>query len=244
MPTFKPIRQLRVSEEVANQLKQSILLGNFNAGDKLPAERDLAEEFQVSRVAIREALRKLENSGFVVTRQGVTGGAYVTDLTFEYLVSAFLDLFLADKISIPELRQVRLIIEPEVARLAAARITPEYAQRLKHSLEVEELPISSLSEDMERKQKVHIILAEMSGNRILEALVRSLMGLTRRAVEAAEADPRFMHPSGMHRPIVEAVLKGNAEAAAAAMKKHSIEFGKNLINMEKTYREKKSLLGI
>lgn len=244
MPTFKPIKQPRVSEEVAKQLKQSILLGNFNTGDKLPAERDLAEEFQVSRVAIREALRKLENSGFIVTRQGVTGGAYVTDLTFEYLVSAFLDLFLADKISIPELRQVRLIIEPEVARLAATNITPEYAQRLKRSLEVEELPISSLSEDMERKQQVHIILAEMSGNRMLEALARSLMGLTRRAVEAAEADPRFMHPAGMHRPIVEAVLKGNAEAAAAAMKKHGIEFGKNLMKMEKANREKKSLLKI
>ncbi len=241
MPNFKPIRQVRISEEVANQLKQSILLGHFNTGDKLPAERNLAEEFQVSRVAIREALRKLENSGFIVTRQGVTGGAYVTDLTFEHLINAFLDLFLADKISVPELGQVRLFIEPEVARLAASKITPEYARRLKEALDIEELPISSLSEDMERKQKVHIILAEMSSNRILEALVRSLMGLTRRAVEAAEADPRFMHPAGMHRPIVEAVLRGDAEAAAEAMKKHSIEFGEILLRMEKAHREKKSL---
>jgi DNA-binding FadR family transcriptional regulator len=240
MPRFQPIKQFRVSEDVANQLKQSILLGHFNTGDKLPAERELAEEFKVSRVAIREALRKLENSGFIVTRQGATGGAYVTDLTFEYLINAFLDLFLADKISVPELRQVRVIIEPQVARLAASRITSEYAQRLKHALEVEELPISSLSEDMERKQKAHIILAEMSGNRILEALVRSLMGLTRRAVEAAEADPRFMHPAGMHHPIVEAVLRGDAEAAASAMKKHTIEFGENLIRMERIYRKKNS----
>src|SRR5512136_1958727 len=112
MPTFKPIKQLRVSEEVAKQLKESILLGNYNTGDKLPAERDLAEEFQVSRVSIREAIRKLENSGLIITRQGATGGAYVTDLSFEYLVSAFLDLFLADKISISDLRQVRLIVEP------------------------------------------------------------------------------------------------------------------------------------
>ncbi len=48
----------------------------------------------------------------------------------------------------------------------------------------------------------------------------------------------------MHRPIVEAVLKGNAKAAAAAMEKHSIEFGENLIKMEKACREKKSLLAI
>jgi DNA-binding FadR family transcriptional regulator len=70
------------------------------------------------------------------------------------------------------------------------------------------------------------------------------MGLTRRAVEAAEADPQYMHPAGMHRPIVEAVLAGNAEAAAAAMKKHGMEFGESLIRMEKTYREKKSLLAV
>jgi DNA-binding FadR family transcriptional regulator len=119
MLRFKPIRQFRVSEVITEQLKQSILLGEFKAGHKLPSERDLAEQFQVSRVAIREALRKLENSGFIVTRQGVTRGAYVTDLTFEYLANAFLDLFLADKISIPELHHVRLLIGPEIARLAA-----------------------------------------------------------------------------------------------------------------------------
>ena len=66
---------MRVSDEVFEQLKQSILLGQFKAGERLPAERDLAEEFQVSRVAIREALRNLENSGFINTRQGATGGA-------------------------------------------------------------------------------------------------------------------------------------------------------------------------
>jgi DNA-binding FadR family transcriptional regulator len=242
MPKFRPIRQLRVSEAVAEQLKQSILLGHFNAGDRLPAERDLAGEFQVSRVAIREALRGLENSGFIVTRQGATGGAYVTDLTFEHLAKTFLDLFMANKISIPEMHQVRILVEPEVARLAALKVTPEYAQRLKDSLEAEEFPISSLSEDIERKQRVHFILAEMCGNRFLEALVGSLMGLTRRAVEAVEADPHYMHPAGMHRPIVELVLKRDAEAAAAAMEKHTIEFGEILIKMEKTYREKKSML--
>jgi DNA-binding FadR family transcriptional regulator len=242
MPKFRPIRQFRVSEEVAEQLKQSILLGHFNAGDRLPTERNLAEEFQVSRVAIREALRKLENSGFIVTRQGATGGAYVTDLTFEHLAKTFLDLFMANKISIPEMHHVRILVEPEVARLAALKVAPEYAQRLKDSLVAEGIPISSLSEDIERKQKVHFILAEMCGNRFLEALVGSLMGLTRRVVEAIEADPQYMHPAGMHRPIVEAVLQGDAEAAAAAMQKHTIEFGEILIKTERAYHEKKSML--
>jgi GntR family transcriptional repressor for pyruvate dehydrogenase complex len=242
MPRFKPIRQLRISEEVAEQLKQSIVSGHFKPGEKLPPERDLADEFQVSRVAIREALRKLEHAGFIVTRQGATGGAYVTDLNFEYLVNAFLDLFLSEKISIPELHHVRLLIEPEVARLAASNITPEHAQQLKEALDIEELPITSLSVDVDRKQRVHFVLAEMCGNRFFEALMRSLLGLTKKVVEAVNPDPDYVHPKGMHRSVVEAVVAGNAEAAAEAMKKHTIDFGENFIKMERTYREKNSLL--
>ncbi len=241
VPKFKPIKPYRVSEEVADQLKQSILLGQFKPGEKLPSERDLSEQFQVSRVAIREALRILENSGFITTRQGSTGGAYVIELTFEYLVNAFLDLFLADKISIPELHQVRLLIEPEVARLATLNITPQYAQRLKEALEIEELPISTLPVDIERKQKVHLILAEMSGNRFFEALVRSLLGLTKKVVEAVNPDPDQVHPRGMHNAIVKAVLEGNSEEAAEAMRKHTIDFGENFIKMERTFRKRNSI---
>jgi DNA-binding FadR family transcriptional regulator len=238
MPRFKPIKQFRISGEVAEQLKQSIVSGHFKPGEKLPSERDLSEQFQVSRVAIREALRTLGNSGFITTRQGSTGGAYVTDLTFEYLVNAFLDLFLSDKISIPELHYVRLFIEPEVARLAALNITPEYAQRLMEALEIEELPIASLSVDVDRKQKVHFIFAEMCGNRFFEALMRSLLKLTKKVIEAVNPDPDYVHPTGMHRSVVEAVVAGNAEAAFEAMKKHTIDFGENFIKMERTFREK------
>jgi GntR family transcriptional repressor for pyruvate dehydrogenase complex len=242
MAIFRPIRQFRVSEEIIAQLKQSILLGHFKPGDKLPAERDLAEEFRVSRVAIREALRALENTGFLVTRQGANGGAYVTDLTFEYLANAFLDLFLADKISIPELHRVRLLVEPEIARLAALAITPEYAQRLKMALQSEEVSTTSLSEDIEMKTAVHYILAEMCGNRFFEAIVRSSMKLTHTLIKMVNPDPYTMHPAGMHRPVVEAVLTGDPEVSSVAMKKHTIEFGETLMKMEKSYREKKSAL--
>ncbi len=240
MPKFKPIKQMRVSEEVAGQLKESIMVGHFLAGDRLPSERDLAEAFQVSRVAIREALRSLENSGFVVTRQGATGGAFVTDLTFQYLANAFVDLFRSEKISVPEMYQVRLLIEPEVARLAATKITQKYTQRLQAALEAEEQPVTSLKEDMERKTAVHYILAEMGGNRFFEAMIRSFVELTLRVIQAAEPDFQFIHPAGMHRSIVEAVLSGNPNKAALAMKKHAVEFGKILIKMEKTFRKKKS----
>jgi DNA-binding FadR family transcriptional regulator len=240
MKPFKPVKQPRLSEAVTEQLKQAILVGLFKAGDRLPAERELSEQFQVSRVAVREALRALENAGFIATRQGVTGGAYVTDLSFQHLVNAFVDLFLAEKISIPELHQVRRLIEPEVARLAAERVTPDRARELWDALAGEEAPTHSVSEEVEKKTNVHFILADMCGNRFLEALVRSVVGLSKKIVETIDpADPEALHPAGMHRPIVEAVAGGDPAGAAMAMEEHAIQFGRNLIGLEKTYRERK-----
>ncbi|MDD3847554.1 MAG: FadR/GntR family transcriptional regulator [Syntrophorhabdaceae bacterium] len=237
MSIFTPIRPLRVSNEVTEQLKQSILLGHFKPGDKLPSERELAEEFQVSRVAIREALRALENAGFVITRQGTTGGAFVTDLSFEQLANSFLDLFLCEKLSIPELYHVRRLIEPEVARLAALRVNDEYARRLREALEAERTPGPTLSEEVDRKTTVHYILAEMCGNRFFEALVTCVMRLTKQVVEVVRPDTQKLHPAGLHDAAVEAVLAGDPETAAREMEKHATAFGKNLMKMEEEYHK-------
>jgi GntR family transcriptional repressor for pyruvate dehydrogenase complex len=244
MPAFRPVKQSRVSKEVTEQLKHAILIGQFQTGDKLPPERELSEQFQVSRVALRESLRVLETTGFLTIRPGITGGTFVTDLTFEHLSNAFIDLFLAEKISIPELAHVRVLVEPEIARLAALQADGESAGLLREALEGEELPSRTLVEDLNRKTQVHYILAEMCGNRFLEALERSLMALTRRVVQVVEPKRLWLHPAGMHRPIVSAVLEHNADKAAEAMKKHAIEFGENLGKMEKAFRAKKVSLGL
>ena len=220
-PNFKPFKQLRVSEGISEQIKQSILLGQFKPDDKLPSERELAEQFQVSRVAIREALRILELSGFIVTRQGITGGAFVTDLSFDRLIDAFLDLFKAGKISIPDMNHVRILVEPEVARLAAEKVTPEYAEQLRKYA---------------RSQELHFLLARMCGNSFFEAIVTSTMGLTKQFVEAAGVE--YHHPGGSHSLIVDAVIKGDAIAAAEAMRVHAIENGKVLSEIEKQFRER------
>ena len=130
MRRFKPVRQPRISQEVLRQIKEAILLGYYKSGEKLPSERKLTEEFQVSRGVIREAIRALEITGFVVTRQGPAGGAFVTELSFSHVGNAFLDLFLANRVSIPEMAHVRSFVEPEVARSAALNITKEGGERL------------------------------------------------------------------------------------------------------------------
>ena len=204
---FKPVKPLRIPEEVAQQLKQSIILGHFGIGDKLPTEGELAERFEVSRTAVRDALRILKNAGFIVTRQGASGGAYVTNLTFERLASAFLDVLLAEKSSLLEVYEVRCLLEPEVARQAAKRVTPEFAERLKGSLD--------------SAPGFHLVLAEMCGNRLLECITRSTIDLSGRIIANVEAD--HVHPLKGHQAILDAVLSGDGETAAETMRGHAIE---------------------
>ncbi|MGD9132048.1 MAG: GntR family transcriptional regulator [Desulfobacterales bacterium] len=238
MGRFKPIRQFRISEEVLSQLKESILLGKFKSGEKLPSERELTEEFQVSRGVIREAIRILEITGFVTLRQGPTGGAFVTDLSFDHVGNAFLDLFLANKVSIPELANVRFFVEPEVARLAALNATEEDRKRLTEAQEGEFLSVSTTTARIIQFQRVHHVIAESCQNHFYEAISKSMLRLTFEVVEAVDPDHEALHMPGEHKHIIDAVISANAEAARAAMQTHMEKFCKNLLEMETVYRRR------
>lgn len=238
MPNFKPLKHSRVSEEVLRQLKEAIILGEFKPGQKLPSERELTEAFRVSRSVIREAIRALEITGFVVLRQGPTGGAFVTDLSFDHVGEAFLDVFLANKVAIRELAHVRYYIEPEVARLAALHADASGHKRLVEAQEAEFIDVSTTSDRIDQLQKVHVVLAESCENHFFEAIVKSMLKLTYEIVEAVDPDHSALHMPGQHRDIVEAVLNRNAEAAKEAMACHLEKFCENLIKMEKVYRQK------
>jgi GntR family transcriptional repressor for pyruvate dehydrogenase complex len=238
MTHFKPIKTVRIFKDVLIQLKEAILLGRFKSGDKLPSERELTLEFQVSRGVIREAIRALELSGFVVIRQGPAGGAFVTDLTFNQVGNAFLDLFFSAKLSMREIAQVRLHIEPEVARLAALNITPAYGRLLKKAEEDELLPYESYPRRIARLTEVHHLLAEICNNHFFEAIVISMLKLTAEVILAVEPDHESLHNPGEHLDIVTAVIAGDAEGASLAMTNHLKRFSESLIGMEKIYRQR------
>lgn len=231
---FEPIKQARISEEVMSQIKNSIIRGQFKRGDKLPSERELSELFHVSRAVIREALWGLSKIGYIAIRPGASGGAFVTDMSFESLIGVYVDLFLSEKISLHELTEARLLIEPEIARLAAKNITPEYEARLRKALEIESLPSTSIEEDVERKQGVHLILAEMCGNRCFEGFALASMAAIRSIIEFLNLD--YLHPEGAHQAVVDAVIAGDAEAAAQAMIVHAHLLDAILKKVEEDYK--------
>ena len=243
MKPFEPLnRKHRISEDVAAQLKAAILSGLFRPGQKIPPERELTHQFGVSRMVVREALRELELKGFVKIQQGPLGGAYVLDLSFDHLSDALLDLFLAGKLSVTEVIQVRLHIEQEIARLAAANTGEIYADRLRKALEQEMEMGPSHTETVARRFEVDRLLAEMCGNRLYQALSRALLDLTREIIMVVKASDVVIFNHEEHVEIVSAVLRGDPDAAAEAVKRHIKNVGDRLAELETAYRKKVGLL--
>ena len=126
-PVYKLVRTSRLYEQIVQQIEDSIVKGVLKPGDQLPAERELAQRFGVSRTAVREAVKALREKGLVEAYSG--RGTFITDGTTQ-AVRQSLDLI--TKIGQPEgstqLAEVRAILEPEIAALAAVRIQePELA---------------------------------------------------------------------------------------------------------------------
>jgi GntR family transcriptional repressor for pyruvate dehydrogenase complex len=233
---FKAIKQPRATKEILSQLKDAVIRGQLKAGDKLPSERELTGNFQVSRGVVREAIRALEAIGYVTIKHGPAGGAYVNDFNFDRVTGIFLDLYLANRLTMPEVYQVRLHVEPEVARLAALKVNDQSRRRLREALEAERLPFGSINDRMQKLTRVHFILAEMCDNFLFEAMVNFMIKLTHRIVAALRPeDHDALHRAGEHDLIVEAVINGASKRAETAMLKHLQKFSKSLLDMDKVY---------
>jgi len=235
---FMPVKQNRIAVEIVSQLKAAILAGRFKTGERLPTERELTDQFKVSRVVVREAVRELEIKGLVKILQGPTGGAYVTDLSPDHLNNAFLDLFLYNRVSVAELIQARLLIECEVARIAAARVATESARRLQDALDAEQDDLASHAEFVSNRLEFHYLLAEMSGNRLLQAISSALFRLTGDVILEVKPVRKVIHRPEEHTEILRAILTHDSDAAARAMQRHLENMGKRLTKLEGAYRKK------
>ena len=235
---FTPIKQIRIADEIVSQLKAAILSCRYTPGERLPTERELTEQFQVSRVVVREALRELEITGLVKILHGPSGGAYVTDLSTDHLDSAFLDLFLYSRVSVAELIHTRLLIECEIARLAAARCDDQSIRRLQEALDAEQIAGASHADFVSNRLRFHYLLAETSGNRLLQAIASSLFRLTGEVILEVKPVKKVIHRTEEHTGILRAIAAHDPDAAALAMRGHLQRMGKRLAQLEGRYRQK------
>src|SRR5215216_6352113 len=120
---FEPIAATRASSTIADQIRSAIVGGRLAAGDRLPPERELAEQFGVSRVTVRDALRALEAMGLIKVRVGARGGAFVTAPTGSHIGQTMSDMMMMQAITPADIVEARLIVELGTVTLACVRAT-------------------------------------------------------------------------------------------------------------------------
>src|SRR5918911_2130991 len=121
---FAPISVARASSSIADQIRQAIVTGQLKEGPRLPPERELAEQFGVSRVTVRDALRALEAMGLIEVRVGARGGAFVTAPTGSVVAQTMSDMMLMSAVTPEDVVEARLVVELGTVTLACVRATP------------------------------------------------------------------------------------------------------------------------
>ncbi|WP_411391608.1 FCD domain-containing protein [Pseudomonas sp. MPB23] len=226
---FDQVRQRRLSDDIVEQLEGMILEGTLKSGERLPAERALAEQFGVSRPSLREAIQKLAAKGLLVSRQG--GGNYVV----ESLGSTFSDPLLHLLENNPEaqrdLLEFRQTLEASCAYYAALRATEVDRERLTAAFEAlqdcytRDDEVSRVEEGA-ADARFHLAIAEASHNAVLLHTIRGLFDLLKRNVVTniggmyqQRTETRDMLIS-QHRDLYLAIIEGRAEQAREVSTRH------------------------
>ena len=179
---FEPIAITRAYENIVAQVEAAIIEGNLAVGDQLPGERELAEQFEVSRVVIREATRNLEARGIVEVRRG--SGTYVKSIPSPALTRSLTLLLKLEEASLLELYVVRQALELVSASAAAQHATSEEIAALRTCLEemsrLLEQEISSEDDFRvfsDKDTEFHLLIAQASHNLPLETLLSAILPL-------------------------------------------------------------------
>jgi GntR family transcriptional repressor for pyruvate dehydrogenase complex len=217
---YKVIQTSRLYEQIVQQIEDSILNGDLSEGSQLPAERDLARQFGVSRTAVREAIKALQEKGLVDAFPG--RGTFVTNGTSNSM-RRHLDRLI--KSGEPDgwthVVEMREILEPEIAALAAVRASDQDLATMREAVEVMDSASRDSDAYIEADLDFHLALAEAAANPIVLSLIDSIVGLLReqrlRIFRVGGGPQRGQYH---HRRILEAIQRHDAPGARAAMQAH------------------------
>jgi GntR family transcriptional regulator, transcriptional repressor for pyruvate dehydrogenase complex len=217
---YKIVRSSRLYEQIVQQVEDSIVKGTLKPGDQLPPERELAQQFGVSRTAVREAVKALREKGLVEAYPG--RGTFITDGT-SYAIRQSLDRMV--KIGQTEgsgyLVEVREILEPEIAALAATRADEENLAAMREAVAVMDAARRDSDAFIEADLDFHLALAEAAANPLILTLIDSIVGLLREQrtrIFLVEGGPE--RGQYHHKRVLEAVEHRDPIGAREAMKAH------------------------
>lgn len=214
---FRPVRRGNAFEETVERLLQAIDLGVVADGQRLPPERELASRLRVSRVTLREAIRALQDAGWLVSRPGRHGGSFVAG------GPAGADRSPAERPppeAVADAIAFRAVVEPGAAALAASAVLDGESRRRLRSLQ-EACAGAGPSSYRQADSRLHLALAEAAGSPSLLAAVADVRSRVNQLLDAIPLLPaNLTHADHQHGAVIAAVLAGDAERAHRAMLDH------------------------
>ncbi|MCP4077023.1 MAG: GntR family transcriptional regulator [Gammaproteobacteria bacterium] len=228
-----------LSEQIASQLEAMIADGSLQPGEQLPAERILSERLGVSRPSLREAIKKLASKGLLMSRQG--GGTYVQQSLDQGMIDPLMNILQQQPESRFDVLEVRHALDGHAAYYAALRATDEDRYHIQCAFERmidlhqnTDNPLDEARADAE----FHISITEASHNVVLLHVTRSLFAVLQNTIkhnlDKLYTIPRVFEPlSQQHEALMQAVVKGDPEAARLAAQEHLVFVEESLQGIDK-----------
>ncbi len=217
---YKVVRTSRLYEQIVQQIEDSVLKGTLKPGDQLPAERELAQQLGVSRTAVREAVKTLREKGLVEAYSG--RGTFITDGTSQAARQSFdLMIKLGQAEGSSHLAELRLILEPGIAALAAVRAKEEDITAMREAVGVMERTQKDPEAYIEADLDFHLALAEAVANPLILSLIDSIVGLLReQRIKIFNVEGGPQRGQVHHKSILAAMEHRDSELARSAMRAH------------------------
>ena len=222
MTTDSKIPRVKISDRVADRILARIASGEWGPGRRLPGERQLAEEMEVSRVSVRAALQTLKTQGFLDAVQG--GGTRVVADAVS-MDPSLAELIRIDHQNLADLAELRGILEVWGAYRAAEHATKEQRTELAEIMRAMEADIAAGKHKTENDIRFHLTIAKASGSAVYMHVMATFRGILNKMLDLHRYE---MFPTAdddrtilwHHRAIFDAILAGNGQAAADAMRTH------------------------
>lgn len=217
---YKAIQTSRLYEQIVQQIEESIFKGALKPGNQLPPERELAHQFGVSRTAVREAVKALREKGLVEALPG--RGTFVTDGTTHPIRQTFGRILRTEPDrGAAHLAEVREMLEPELAALAAVRADEESLASMREAVSVMDKAMRDPDAYIEADLDFHLALAEAAANPLILSLIDSIVAVLREQrmrIFKVEGGPE--RGQYHHKKILEAIEQRDPEGAREAMHAH------------------------
>jgi GntR family transcriptional regulator, transcriptional repressor for pyruvate dehydrogenase complex len=232
---FQEIKQKKITHRITSQIRAAILQEKLVQGDKLPSEKDMVEQFNVSKHTLREAMRALEEMGFIEMRKGVAGGAYVVKVGIHVAQGHLVNYLYSRKLTPSHLSDLRKLIEPHAARIVAKTITDDQLQFIKNLNDEARFNLENghLEKAISKEYALHRYIADLTENPLLILIVDFAESAMKDYKKYLGADETFYATVLKHHErIYQALEARDGEKAAEEMLEHVTQVEENLIALE------------